>query len=178
MKMKLMSRYPIPGSTLTHTQSPTEHIITTQQQDIEHSEQHDSRHSVGIPSNNMPLHRPYILQKCGDQPYHMILILLVNFSNYSVLCVIFRFELTYGFARSSVTASTLIVVLSYVIPYVHWRIQLVVSHKECAWMSFQDCYIKAILLTFFDLFVDIDLQMLIDYWRFIWFHLYILYIFT
>jgi len=34
-------------------------------------------------------------------------------------------------------------------------------------MSFQDCYIKANLLTFFDLFVDIDLQMLIDYWRFI-----------
>jgi len=70
MKMKLMSRYPIPGSTITHTQSPTEHIITTQQQDIEPSEQHNSRLSVGIPSNDMPLHIltdvAYIHQKCGD----------------------------------------------------------------------------------------------------------------
>ena len=90
----------------------------------------------------------YILQKCGDQPYLTILILLVNFSNYSVLCVVFRFELAYCFAQSSVTALILIVVLSYVIPYVHWRIQFVVSHKECAWMSFQVCYIKANLLTF------------------------------
>ena len=105
-----------------------------------------------------------------------------QYSSYSHSVLVFWFKVILGVVQSSVTPSTHIFVPKAVCPMcsrICFDVALlfVVSYKECAWMNlnFQVCYMKAKLLIFTDLFVDIDFR--IDHLCFVWFYLCIFYIF-